>query len=73
MGRADRADSRMIWGLVMCVWGLIGGQAMAQNLVKDGSFEAVKANQPPASWTVSGSTRGIGIDNRDVVEGTIAL
>lgn len=73
MGRAGRADSRVIWGLVLCVWGLIGGQAMAQNLVKDGSFEAAKANQPPASWTISGNTRGIDIDNRDVVEGTIAL
>jgi hypothetical protein len=63
----------MIWGLLLCAFGLTGGTAMAQNLVKDGSFEAAKANQPPASWTLSGSTRGIGIDNRDVVEGTISL
>ncbi|MCC6423064.1 MAG: hypothetical protein IT447_06250, partial [Phycisphaerales bacterium] len=64
------------WGFfLLLVVGLLveGVSAQQANLVRDGSFEAAKANQPPSSWTLSGSTRGIGIDNRDVVEGTISL
>lgn len=60
------------WGfialLVLLVW-LAGPVSLAQNLVTGGTFEAVRGNDLPAGWEISGGYVSDAMDRRDPAEG----